>query len=305
MASDLRPAYRFPLLILGFVALGLGVLAGLSRLGWDTPLPHPGLISLHGPLMVSGFFGTVIGLERAVAIARRWAYLGPLCSGLGGLVLITGGPTGIAITLLVFAGAVLAFASLSAYRLQPSFHAGVLLLGAASWGIGTLLWGLAQPWTAVVPWWIGFLVLTIAGERLELSRFMPPSLNAHRLFAAITALFLGGTLLSLFDATLGWIVTGISLLGYVVWLLSKDVARRTIKQKGLTRFIAVCLLSGYRWLAVAGALLLFPQSSLGTGPLYDAALHALFVGFVFSMVFGHAPIIFPAVTRRAITESGV
>jgi hypothetical protein len=32
-------------------------------------------------------------------------------------------------------------------------------------------------------------------------------------------------------------------------------------------------------------------------PSYDAALHALGLGFVFSMVFGHAPIIFPAVLR--------
>ena len=30
---------------------------------------------------------------------------------------------------------------------------------------------------------------------------------------------------------------------------------------------------------------------------YDAALHAIFVGFVFSMVFGHAPVILPAVLR--------
>ena len=32
----------------------------------------------------------------------------------------------------------------------------------------------------------------------------------------------------------------------------------------------------------------------------DAALHAIGLGFVFSMVFGHAPIIFPAVTRIKI-----
>jgi hypothetical protein len=30
---------------------------------------------------------------------------------------------------------------------------------------------------------------------------------------------------------------------------------------------------------------------------YDAALHAFFIGFVFSMVFGHAPVILPAVLR--------
>jgi hypothetical protein len=33
---------------------------------------------------------------------------------------------------------------------------------------------------------------------------------------------------------------------------------------------------------------------------YDAALHALLLGFVFSMVFGHAPIVFPAVLRVAL-----
>lgn len=30
------------------------------------------------------------------------------------------------------------------------------------------------------------------------------------------------------------------------------------------------------------------------GPAYDAMLHAIFLGFVFSMIFGHALIIFPA-----------
>jgi hypothetical protein len=31
------------------------------------------------------------------------------------------------------------------------------------------------------------------------------------------------------------------------------------------------------------------------GPLYDAILHMVFVGFVIAMIFGHAPIIFPAI----------
>lgn len=39
--------------------------------------------------------------------------------------------------------------------------------------------------------------------------------------------------------------------------------------------------------------ILFGQ--LIAGPIYDAALHSVFVGFVFSMIFGHAPIIFPAI----------
>jgi hypothetical protein len=36
------------------------------------------------------------------------------------------------------------------------------------------------------------------------------------------------------------------------------------------------------------------------GSAYDATLHAIFLGFVFSMVFGHAPVILPSVTRLAV-----
>jgi hypothetical protein len=35
--------------------------------------------------------------------------------------------------------------------------------------------------------------------------------------------------------------------------------------------------------------------------MYDAALHSIFVGFVISMIFGHAPIIFPAILGVPIT----
>jgi hypothetical protein len=34
------------------------------------------------------------------------------------------------------------------------------------------------------------------------------------------------------------------------------------------------------------------------GPYYDAMLHTVFVGFVFAIIFGHAPIILPAILGR-------
>lgn len=66
-----------------------------------------------------------------------------------------------------------------------------------------------------------------------------------------------------------------------------------------TRFIAICLLSGYVWLALAGLFGLAGGFALGH-PLRDSTLHTAGLGFVFSMVIGHAPIIFPAVARVKI-----
>jgi hypothetical protein len=67
------PRWRLPLLLLGFASLALGIAGGLVRLGASIPAPA-GAIALHGPLLVSGFLGTVIGLERAVALGRAgWA----------------------------------------------------------------------------------------------------------------------------------------------------------------------------------------------------------------------------------------
>ena len=87
---------------------------------------------------------------------------------------------------------------------------------------------------------------------------------------------------------------GLALLLIALWLLRFDIARKTVRRTGLTRFIALNLLIGYVWLVVSGLLMLiFGQQA--AGPVYDAQLHTLFLGFVFGMIFGHTPVIFPAV----------
>ncbi|MBZ0237264.1 MAG: hypothetical protein K8M05_33375, partial [Deltaproteobacteria bacterium] len=58
-------------------------------------------------------------------------------------------------------------------------------------------------------------------------------------------------------------------------------------------------LLGSSWLVVTGVLLA-TRGLPPAGPLYDAALHGVFVGYVLSMIFAHAPIILPAVARVAI-----
>ena len=92
---------------------------------------------------------------------------------------------------------------------------------------------------------------------------------------------------------------GAGLGTVALWLDVFDMARRTVQADGLTRFIAVCLLAGYGWLVVGGGLALW-FGNTGVGPAYDATLHAVFVGFVFSIIFGHAPVIFPSVLGVSI-----
>ena len=298
-----RPALeRLPLLLLGFIALFVGTAAGLARLAWPMPDMASGAAAWHGPLMICGFFGVVISLERAVALGRGWAYAAPLFAGLGTAALLHGGMAWAPLGYLA-GSIVLLVATLAVLRRQREGFVVVLAAAAACWTVGTALWAGGAAVHEVVAWWLAFLVLTIAGERLELSRFMPPSPLALRTFTVIVAVLGLALLPSLVPgrpaAAWGLHAFGAALLALAGWLLRHDIARRTVRQRGLTRYIAVCLLSGYGWLALGAAIVALSGLQPGTAT-YDAALHALLLGFVFSMVFGHAPIIFPAVLRVAV-----
>lgn len=297
MNGDLRPLQRVPLLLLGFVAFVVGTGAGLARLGVAMPDAAASASALHGPLMICGFLGTVISLERAVAIGRRWAYAGALCAGLGGVAAIAGMPQ-VAPWLILAASIVLLMASLDIVRRQRAMFTWTMAAGALSWAVGNALWAVGVPVYGVVVWWLAFLILTIAGERLELSRFLPPSPIAQRVFAAILAMVGAGLL----GAAWPWgqQLFAVGLVALAIWLLKQDVARRTVRSQGLTRFIAVCMLSGYAWLAIGGGIVVAVGGLVPGTASYDAALHALALGFVFSMVFGHAPVIVPSVVRAAV-----
>jgi hypothetical protein len=270
------PLARLPLLFLGFVSLAFGAAAGLARLS-ALEVPASAIV-LHGPLMVSAFFGTVISLERAAALGRPWAYAAPLAAGLGGVCLLLGfSVEGFA--LMVLAASVFLVAGVVLVRRQPSLETATLLAGAAAWLAGNVLLLEGRP---AAPWWMAFFALTIAGERLELSRYLkrPPWVRAG--FAVLVALLVFSPAIPR--------ALGLVLAVLAAWLLAFDLARVTIRQDRLPRYVAACLLAGYFWLAVGGLGLLLEAS-------VDAALHAFFVGFVFSMVFGHAPVILPAVLR--------
>jgi hypothetical protein len=148
----------------------------------------------------------------------------------------------------------------------------------------------------MLPWLAGFLVLTIAGERLELARLAMGPAAGPTLVLLATCL-LAATVASLLWPGAGYPLLGLSLLGLIGWLLYHDVAWRTIRSVGLTRFMAAGMLAGYFWVLVAGATWLLHGQALEDGAC-DVVVHATFLGFTISMIMAHAPVILPAVLRR-------
>lgn len=312
-ATTIPPRRRrlapMPLMLMAMAALIVALWAGLLRLGWKLPLLDPQTLSNHGPLMVNGFLGTVISMERAVALGRnlggRHRYmLVPLLAALGGLAMLLRLEPVIYQALSVGSALGLVLIFVVIYRMQPGADHAVMLLAAVMWLVGNLFWLAGSPVPQVVPWWAGFLVLTIAGERLELAAVLLMSKGARATFIAVVGLFTVGlavmglatiwTTIPLLTPALGLRIAGLGLIAMGLWLLRFDIARLTIRRTGLTRYIAACLLPGYVWLIIGGALWLIHGMTFA-GPIYDALLHTIFLGFVISMIFGHAPVIIPAV----------
>jgi hypothetical protein len=287
---------RALLLALAAFAMLAGLDAGLILLGMPAPVSAARLPEVHGMVMVLGFVGTLVCLERAVALRLPIGFLAPLLLGLGSLLLVTPAPLAVGRTVLLGGTIAMGAIYVPLWRRQRDDAVlvealGVVLaVGAAAMWLG----GVEMP--QLIPWLVGFLVLTIAGERLELARMtMGPS-------AGTILVVLTGTLMSAVVAALLWPRVGSPLLGLALlvlsaWLLAHDVATRTIRRDGVTRFMAAGMLAGYFWLFVAGTIWLVSGTAYD-GTAYDAVIHAVFLGFTISMVMAHAPVILPAVLGR-------
>ncbi len=246
--------------------------------------------------MTLGFLGTLISLERAVALGRSWGFAAPLASGAGALAAAAGAPGAFGAALLAFAAAILVLEHAVIDRLHRTAHNTVMALGALAWLAAAVLWLAGEDTGRFVPLLAGFLVLTIVGERLELSRLRGLGGARRGALLAAIGLLAAGLALSIPAEDAGMRLAGAGLLAQAAWLARYDIARRTVHATGVTRYMAIALLAGYAWLGVAGVLWLIHGFAAG-GHAYDAQLHALFLGFVMSMVFAHAPVIVPAVLR--------
>lgn len=278
----------------GLLRVGI-VLPGAGDAAW---LGHAA--GSHAALMIGAFLGSAIGIERAVAVKRRLAFTAPLASVLGGLCLL-GGQAAAGAWLLVAASAAFVVVNLVIVRRQQAAHTVLLLVAAFAWLAGNLLFALSARPAAPLPCWFAFLAMTIAAERLEMTRVMRRGPEVGLLLFAVLALLLAGAAWFVTSPASGGLLYGIALTLLAMWFGWFDVARRTVRAHGLARYMAVALLGGYAWLAVAGLAWIGMAFGL---PLRDTALHALGLGFIVSMMMGHAPVILPAMARVKLSFGG-
>lgn len=311
------PKGRLALLAGGGIGLLAGLNAALLRLGLPAPVESQGLSGLHGILMLYGFLGTAITLERAVALRSDkksitwWGYLAPAFSGLAAGTAIVGVANPhtpfahfIPGALWTASMAVLCLIYVVVWRKQPTFFVLVQTLGAIAGLLGVVLWWRGFEIPVVVIWWTAFLLLTIVGERLELARIVFSS-NALqvRIFIEVLAYFISLTVATLAPEA-GYPLMGVTLAFLIIDVGSHDIAFQTVRTSGLTKFMGAAMLAGYAWALVAAGIWV-AVGPVFSGYAYDTSVHALTIGFALSMVMAHAPIIVPAVVRRQVPYSPV
>ncbi|WP_425391127.1 hypothetical protein [Ekhidna sp.] len=247
------------------VFLILGLFTGLSRFG----LIHFPLSFHHGVLMLNGFAGGVITVERLLSKPNdRWILIGLILLISGLTLYLMGFEFGL---LLVAANIAILFLKETYVLIEKQSQNGVYqLVGLLSWFIGNLKFYQNGFYPAAVPFFIVFILMLIVGTRLS-------KMGKEDVISLVLSLAL------FFSFWLGFHGYGQAIYGVGLALLGIRLAYLEIKN-GSKHLLA--LVVAYCWLLITGISSLFSDHILYS---YDLVLHALFLGFFFSMIFINAP----------------
>ena len=290
---------RIALVVIAALSVAIAGYGGLERLGIVPPLGFGGAASSHGALRVTAI-GLLIALERATVVRRRWAWAAPALAAASAVLIVVGAPANLDAAASLAAAVVLVAVAATGAAATPGIAVALMTAGAVAWVASAFLRLDGAGTAQLVPWWIAFLLLTIAGERHELSRILRPSRSAAVVFAAIAAFFFAGTALTLVDLAAGTRVAGAGMLALALWLVMRDRPLQASRANPLARLIGFATRLGYLWLAVS-AFLMVTFDGVRAGWRYDAMLHTFFTGFVLSMIVAHGPIVIPVIVGRAFT----
>ncbi|AEV34406.1 hypothetical protein Oweho_3457 [Owenweeksia hongkongensis DSM 17368] len=278
------------LLLIVPILLLLAFYSAFGRVGWDMPIPD--IAAKHGFYMVSGLFGTLISLERTFILKNKLWLAVPLVSFASVILVITEFPLWGFLAQAV-AAILLSFLYFIQWRRHKEVYLLILTLSGLAWMTSGLVLMTGKGFAAASIWLILFLLYTIVAERLELSKFVatpkwakPALLILFILLFAVQAIpFHWGTNYP----------SGILIAATGFWLLQFDMATKNLNKSGFFFYTGSTLYTGFVWLMISGVLMALP---LQTFYHYDAVLHSFFIGFAFSMIYAHAPIIFPALLKK-------
>jgi len=284
---------RLPFMLLAFVNLLAGITAGLIRMGWN--FSFGALPVQHGAIMVGGFLGTLILLEKVIPLKRKILFIIPIINALS-LVMIIPAFNRLGQAFLLIGALGLLYVLILYFIKQPDdLSIMLMLIGACCLIMGHSMLISRQFYPIAFPWWMGFIFFVIVGERLELSKFLPVTRINKNVLIGFLFLFLVGLIVPFHG--IGRYMSAAGLVFVAIWLLRHDIISIAIKKSGVTRFSAYGLFGGCIALVLTGTFLI----SLPDVPMaYDAVVHTFFLGFVFSMIFAHGPIILPGVLGLSI-----
>jgi len=199
----------------GAVALLAGLDAALLLLDLPAPVTAARLRDVHGVLLVLGFVGCVVALERAVALRAAPGFVAPGLLGLGAVALVTPLPGTLGGTALLLGTLALVAVYVPLWRRQRGDVVLVQILGAVLAAGAATLWLGGVPVPHLIPWLAGFVVLTVAAERVELARIAVPASTERGVLLASGAVTVA-TVAALLWPRVGYPALGLAVLGLTV-----------------------------------------------------------------------------------------
>lgn len=288
----IKDKIHLPVFFFAFLSLVTGIFSGWQRIGWNIDLSN--IVAQHGTIMASGFFGTLLMLEKCLAMPSKKYLFIPFANGISIIFLYLGFPH-LALSLMTLASAAMCGVGFEMKRMAKQNLYWLIIIGFFCLFAGNLFLLLTGLFQASAILWMCFLLFIIVAERLELTRFLNVSSSQKKLLWIAFALILTGVGPYHY---FGNYIFGIGLIGIALWLLKFDIAFKSLTQKGQSAYSAITMITGYFWLIVSAYFII--KTDIYNHFDYDALLHSFFLGFTFSMIFAHVPIIFPALFNLRI-----
>lgn len=243
----------------------------------------------HGEIMLGGFLASLIIFERMIALPIDSLIWVPYVYASSALMLHTGNPFARGIHLAALAGWLLhrwiAYRKFHRWEKPLVESVAFITLSSALMYPGGLL---ARPEVALQG--LAFPIAVIAAERLEMS-FLIKKLGSRLVLSAL----IGWCLLWNLSTWRG--IPNLPVMGVITLLLFASIAfydtalRVSQKQTdGLHKFLKTALMLSYGWLSL-GAIAMTASSKISSAIFKDVQFHLIGLGFIFTMILGHAPLI--------------